>query len=157
MLSSLRSFSHGCVALFAASLAAGCGIPATAANVIENADQLEVMLLIPHAGMADAKEGQNFHGHMVTDRAVVSDPAARQRIIDIIERGVRTGFTQAKCFQPHHGVHAVRFGQTVDLVICYECSNIEIHEGGVERPMIATGNVQADLDAELAKIGVVTR
>ena len=36
----------------------------------------------------------------------------------------------AMCFNPRHGIHVVR-GETVhDLVICFECLQVEVFENG---------------------------
>lgn len=140
------------LAVAGALAGAGCGaIPGSARDVLDHADTFEIYALEPY-GAADG-EG-SFQGHPVLGSAKVTDPAAQQRILDIIDSGMGKWATQAKCFNPRHGVHAVRAGRTVDITICYQCSNIVIAEGS-ESKMVSTGDVRSDLDAEFGAFGVV--
>ncbi|MDC0744471.1 hypothetical protein [Polyangium mundeleinium] len=140
--------------LLAASVL-GCGsLPDATVAVLEGADSFQVLALDPdHAG--EPPPGvESFHGHQVLAKGDVADPKARERIVGIVNAGVRKGGTQAKCFNPRHGVHAVREGHTVDLVICYECSALDVVEDG-RSTTIPTGDVQADLDEAFRAAGIV--
>jgi hypothetical protein len=135
--------------------AGGCGsLPAKVTEVLGHADQFEILAIEPYGGPPNTAAGQTvFHSYPVLGRAVVTDPAVRERIVSIIDGGVSTTATQSKCFNPRHAVHAVRGGQTVDMLICYECSSIEVYDGG-DATILATNNVQAELDKEFAALGV---
>jgi len=132
---------------------AGCGgLPASATGVLEGAEQFQIYRLEPYGEAA--KPGETvFRGHVIEARAEVKDAQSKAKITDIVNRGIRRGDTQAKCFNPRHGIHAVRAGKTVDLVICYECSAVEVGENGVWSTM-TTADVQSDLDAAFEAAGI---
>ncbi len=152
LTSAFLRLSLRALAVAGALAGAGCGsLPGSARDVLDHADTFEIYALNPNSRV----EGEgSFQGFQVVGSAKVTDPAAQQRILDIIESGMGKWATQAKCFNPRHGVHAVHAGRTVDITICYECSNIEITEGSASK-MSSTGNVRSDLDAEFGAFGVV--
>lgn len=130
--------------------AAGCAsLPSAALEVARDSTTFEVMTLDPgQEGAAD----QDFHGHRILWRTIVTDRAAQERIVDIVNGGVSFFASPAKCFNPRHGVRMSHGKRTVDLVICYECGTIQIHEGERSRRRVTT-NVQPDLDREFDKLG----
>jgi hypothetical protein len=95
----------------------GCGsLPESAVAVLDGADQYKIFALEPHAANEPQPGVTLFHGHEILAEAEVKDPNARTNISEIVNRGVGKGGTQAKCFNPRHGIHATRAGRTVDLV-----------------------------------------
>lgn len=76
---------------------------------------------------------QSFHGMKVVGRARVPSREAQARIVGIVDDGMRSGGTRSKCSNPRHGVHAVKSGHVVDLVICYECGEVDVHDGSSTR------------------------
>ncbi|MDI1444101.1 hypothetical protein [Polyangium sp. 6x1] len=133
----------------------GCSsLPDSAVGVLEGADSFQVLALEPDHGGEPPQGAETFHGYQVLAKGDVADPKTRERIVDIVNAGVRKGGTLAKCFNPRHGVHAVRGGRSVDLVICYECSALEVVEDG-QTKTLPTGDVQADLDETFRAAGVI--
>lgn len=129
--------------------AAGCGsLPSAALEVAESATTFEVMAVDP--GTLPAA-GEDFHGHRVVWRTLVTDPAVQERIIDVVNGGISPFATQAKCFNPRHGVRVSQGKRTVDIVICYECGSVQVHDGE-SVTQIATTNVQPDLDEVFDKL-----
>ena len=132
----------------------GCSaLPSSVLGVMERADQYEIYRLEPY-GAKEPKPGEKvFHNHVVLGQAEVKDAQLRAKITDIVNKGVRQGGTQAKCFNPRHGIHAVQRGVTVDLVICYECSTVEVGDNG-KWSTVTTGDVQADLEEAFRASGL---
>ncbi|TKC97140.1 hypothetical protein [Polyangium fumosum] len=140
--------------VLAAASVLGCGsLPDAAVAVLDGADSFQVLALDPDHGEEPPPGVESFHGYQVLAKGDVTDPKARERIVGIVNAGVRKGGTQAKCFNPRHGVHAVRDGHSVDLVICYECSALEVVEDG-RSTTLPTGDVQADLDEAFRAAGI---
>lgn len=121
--------------------------------MLEGADAFKIYALEAYASEAPAPGAEVFHGHEVLAQAEIKDAKVRSNITSIVNRGVRKGGDQAKCFNPRHGIHATQAGRTVDLVICYECSTIEVVENG-NTTTVVTGDVQADLDEVFHAVGV---
>lgn len=143
------------LAIAAALSSAACSVlPPKAGDVARHAEAFEILALNPR-GDAPVGEAESFFGHPITARAKVTDPAAQQRIMDIVEKGMGQWATEAKCFNPRHGIRAVRGGDKVEIAICYECKNAEISVGG-ETTHTTTGDVRAELDKEFAALGVKT-
>jgi hypothetical protein len=147
------------LAALAAGVSLGCG-PSQAGSTTSSpggaaADgPFQILALEPYRTGNEPAGGASFHGFTILAQADVADPAARERILSIVQGGIDEGGTQAKCFNPRHGVHATKGGRGVDYVICYECSAVNIVEDGREPETVTTSNVQAKLDAAFAAAGL---
>jgi hypothetical protein len=91
-------------------------------DVLENADVLTVLRLDPESRVADG-----FHGFAVVNRAEVPAPS-RKAVIDVLSRAISdSDGRMAKCFIPRHGISAKKGDASVDLVICFECSQLYVY------------------------------
>ncbi len=144
--------------MFASGSLVGCGtvLPPASAKVLSEADTFEVLALDPNVEPpSDAVSSpQSFHGFEVVGRASVPSREARARIVGIVDDGMRSGGTRSKCFNPRHGVHAVKSGHVVDLVICYQCGEVDVHDASSTKDF-DTANVRPSLDREMAAVGVI--
>jgi hypothetical protein len=70
-----------------------------------------------------------FHDTLILGQTLVADPKVRANLLTAFYSGIGegNGDTMA-CFDPQYGIRAVRNRQTVDLVICYECLQVEIYD-----------------------------
>jgi hypothetical protein len=138
-------------------LGMGCSsLPTPVVGVLESADSYEIYRLEPNGAEAPKAGEEVFHNHVILGRAEVKDKQLQTKITDIVNKGVGQGGTQAKCFNPRHGIHAVRGTSTVDLVICYECSTVEVGDNG-RWSTVTTGDVQSDLDAAFRSAGLPSK
>ena len=102
-------------------------LPASASALLDGADSIELISLDPGERTGGAASG--FHGWKVLGRATLRDGAGRT-VVEAIHRGVREAGDAAGCFEPRHGLRATRGKRAVDLVICFSCRWIEVHDGG---------------------------
>jgi len=67
-----------------------------------------------------------FHGFEVLGRAEIVDTNERKELVEALKNGVAEGkkLEPLACFDPRHGIRAVKGGTNVDLVICFECLTI---------------------------------
>jgi hypothetical protein len=66
----------------------------------------------------------------VLGRTVVTDPATRKRLYNSLQSGARWNVpVPAMCFNPRHGIRVTYEGKTFDLVICFECSQVQVWQG----------------------------
>ncbi len=141
--------------IMALSLAMGCSsakpgqipaignkIPQSARVVLEGADSLEIMALHPSPYM---EEGQptpgkdDFRGYKILGSAQVTLPSNRDGILSAVYRGILASDGMvAACFNPRHGIRATKGKETVDLVICYECLSMHIHDSNGTRTTALT-------------------
>jgi hypothetical protein len=78
-------------------------------------------------------KGQELlYGDPVLGRVTITDPALRREVVAAVKRDIRTGHpAQSKCMWTRHVLRIVKGGRTIDVAICYQCHNYELHrEGG---------------------------
>lgn len=128
----------------APSPAAGAGpIPATFAADIDAAlnaaSTVELYALHPDEdeGAADVTR---LHGFVVLGQATAG-AGDGEAVLRYIAEGVRSKASQAKCWEPRHGVRVVtEDGTRVDLVICYACNYVHVHMGDSDQRGFTTGS-----------------
>ena len=99
--------------------------PAAAVTVLEQADQLELLSL--HPRFETHPTGKTFHGYRILSRTRIKDAKTRQKLIASLLQGMRENQgTIAACFNPRHGIHATHKGKRADLVICFECLQVQL-------------------------------
>ena len=99
-------------------------LPAAAMTTLQQADQFELISLDPR--FHNPPEKDSFHGYRILSRVIISDKNTRQKLISALRQGMRESSAMAACFNPRHGIHAVRKGKQADLVICFECLHVEL-------------------------------
>jgi hypothetical protein len=130
-------------------------LPAAAMKTLKQADRFELLSLDPHFQRALEKDG--FHGYRILDRVVISDPKTRDRLISALRQGMLENFgTIAACFNPRHGIHAVRQGKQVDLVICYECLQVKLF-GDDQGEFLVSSSPQAFFNETLKTRGLASK
>jgi hypothetical protein len=147
----------GCsrLALVIAALAAsGCQqtFPERAATLLRNADTLVLFSLEPFSGPSDPR---GFHGWPVLGQVAI-DKEDREAFVDAVIAGAASNDSKrALCFDPRHGIRAVSKAGTVDLVICFECSQVEVfYSGGSSDYFIPNSTLHETLSARLSKAGI---
>lgn len=103
-------------------------LPEGAKAILEQVDQLEVWSLHPEP--PEGQVAEKFHRCAVLGKTVVNNAEMRGKVIAAVHKGVAESQGVAGCFKPRHGIRATRNGQTVDLVICFECLWMDVHVGG---------------------------
>jgi hypothetical protein len=86
----------------------------------------------------------------------VKGDADRKRLADALRLGAEDNFGMAAgCFIPRHGLHLVGGGKTVDLVICFQCLQVQVFENGKEtKGFLTSHDPQPEFDAILKAAGV---
>ena len=111
-------------------LAVGCGsnaIPAGTLAALQHADRYELLSLDPTRMRTVPPD--NFHGWRVLGRASINDEATRKKLNDALRAGARENDRMvAACFNPRHGIHLVRGDSAHDLIICFECLQVDVFE-----------------------------
>ena len=104
-------------------------LPATVSALLDEAESIELLSIDP--GERTSDPGSGFHGWKVLGRTTPSDDGGRKAIVAAIKRGIREADDAAGCFEPRHGLRATKGDKAIDLVICFSCRWIEVHEGGM--------------------------
>lgn len=132
----------------------GAALPTPVRTALEQGDPFVLLSLQP--GPEDLNGP--FHGYQVLGQTTVTDPAQRQALLQALYVGVdeNNGWvrTSNKCFLPRHGIHVVREGQAVDLVICFQCYQIEAYVGKQRTQTLVSRSPQALFDRMLREAAV---
>jgi len=72
---------------------------------------------------------EKFHGYQVLGQIEVRDATTRAELVAALERGILEADGLRGCFEPRHGIRAADGGETVDLVICFECVHMYVYRG----------------------------
>ena len=124
--------------------------PADSRAVFEGADRMILYSIetLPDGGV------NTFHDYPIVGQTEIADVKTRRALVAHIYHGIATHRDAAGCFDPRHAIRASKGDKTVDLVICFSCSGIEVHYG----KEIGRGNTsetpQNFYDSVLEKAGV---
>lgn len=146
------------VGVVMALVVTGCGpkndVPEPTMSALQDAEQYLLLSLDPKHH--DMPPPDAFHRWGVLGRTTVADPATRKRLNDALRAGARENDgTVAGCFNPRHGIRAVKGEKWVDLVICFECMSVQVYEDGKQtRGFLVTESPQKVFDEVLKKAGV---
>ena len=121
-------------------------LPSSTISVLQHADQFELLSLDPKYGYS---ENGSFHGYRVLGRVVISDANTHQKLVSALLQGMRENSGEAAhCFNPRHGIYAIRKGNQADLVICFECLQVQLF-GAAQGGYLVSRSPQAVFDAVL--------
>lgn len=132
------------------------------ATILDAPDRLEILALEPYhgrrGGASDFDAGL-FHGHQVLGSALLPDAETRRDLIKLVYQGLHDSHDmKARCFNPRHGISATRDGRTVELVICYECSQVDIHGPGAQEAQLDTSpKVEPEISRLFRSAGVTVQ
>jgi hypothetical protein len=121
---------------------------------LDDADEWELYSLRPV--QPRSFKGESFHGWPVLGKTTIKDPDTRKRLRAALARGanlISQGLPGPMCFNPRHGIRATHGDQTIDLLICFECEQVEAH-GAMDYYFHIMGSQQEPFDAVLKEAGV---
>jgi RNA polymerase sigma factor (sigma-70 family) len=131
----------------------GNQLPAAVKAILAKAEQFELLSLDPYSDRPDREKPKDaFHDWGILGKTLAKNKRDRDSIVSAVQKGIsESDGKAAKCFRPRHGIRAVQDGKKVDLVICFECSIIEIYlDGKRANPVLTSGSPQVVLDRVLA-------
>jgi hypothetical protein len=124
-------------------------------SVFEKADAIVVYSLDPSFDNKEPDESKGFHGWKILGSTTVKDAKARAKIVAAVAKGLNdSDGTAAKCFNPRHGLRAMVEGKPVDVVICFECLQMQFFAGDAPKTETTTQSPEKALDEALTAAGV---
>src|SRR5262245_44192703 len=116
--------------------------------ILEQADQFELYSLDPEQTKEKPKD--TFHGWKVLGKTTVKEKADRGKLMESLQKGIKDNDgTVAACFNPRHGLKATKGDKTVELVICFECYQVEVWLGENRDSVLVTRSPQPAFDKVL--------
>ena len=126
-------------------------LPASAVTILQQADHFELLSLYPR--LQNLSDENTFHGYRVLASVLISDANSRQKLVSALRQGMReSSGTIAACFNPRHGIHAVYKGKQADLVICFECLQVQLF-GNSSGEFLISDSPQGVFEATLKTSG----
>jgi hypothetical protein len=100
-----------------------------ALDLLEQADQFELLSLDPVFYPNRPKAPvPKFHDWAIIGKASITSVEVRNKLIDALRNAVVDPPPgKVGCFNPRHGIHAVYKGDSIDLVICFECEIVLVY------------------------------
>ncbi len=69
----------------------------------------------------------SFNNYPVLSKVEVVDPNLQSELKSALIEGMNQNAIAAKCFNPRHGLRVSWGLKTIDVVICFECSSLEVY------------------------------
>jgi hypothetical protein len=110
------------------------GLPLKTSRTLKHADRFILFslepYLEPHSKLADksSRSPEKFHGFLILGKTEITDKTERKQLLNDLFDCIPTGRPPwiAMCFNPRHGIRAIRNGENVDLLICFECGRMYV-------------------------------
>jgi TPR repeat protein len=144
------------VAIFA--IITGCGVapahPTLAEEVLKalNSPSTITLYSLQPWGGPDLPEW-DFHGHHQNGHVALNQEKARQAIAalnDAISKGA-AGVQSLCIINPRHALRVISSGNTYDILICYECGQLELYKNGQSLPFSGSIGSKPDVLNRLLK------
>ena len=104
-------------------------------DVLEAPDRMTLFTLNP-VQVADGKlspEAERLRNYGVLGKAEITDPTIRRRLVEAVYEGLKAdGAGPANCFFPRHGLRFEKGEQTIEVLICFECTWVYVYPDGAE-------------------------
>jgi hypothetical protein len=154
----------GIVSLLALPTGARADDPPTwkdARVILEKATEWELLALDPFEEKPDPKNA--FRRWKVLGKTVVKDKDARAALLAALDKGIADHaekrrkekvLTETGCFQPRHGLRATAGGQSVEVLICFECAPVHFYLGERKGQVKTVESPQDAFDKVLKDAGV---
>ena len=114
-------------------------LPPKVEKVLNSGQQFTLLSLDP-AYLSDADKQRLgpdalFHEFRILGKAELRDPSERATLVRALLAGIAdANGTPVNCFDPRHGISATLDGETLELLICFECLQIKVFFNG--QPLI---------------------
>jgi hypothetical protein len=75
------------------------------------------------------KKAEKLCDYPILGKIEITDAQTRKELVEAVSKGLEGNAAAAACFVPRHALRTVRSGRTVDCLICFECTQVQIHYG----------------------------
>lgn len=94
-------------------------------GVLEQSDEFTLLSLEPSPFKPSPPGAVKFHKHIILGQVKITDPKLKARLTEALFRGIADDkMGGASCFNPRHGIRAVKGSRVVEASICFECGHV---------------------------------
>lgn len=132
-------------------------LPGELGAVLAEAMEWEVMALHPSLPDPGEQLEDSFHDFEVLGRARLGSARDRAALAAALNAGIAgNDSVAARCFMPRHGIRAETPSGRVDLVICFQCLQVRVFDGGEEpvQELLTTEDPREIFDAIYGAAGL---
>lgn len=123
-------------------------------QLLNSASRIELLSLEVRDAPRAAVEG-DFHGYPVLGALTVTSPDERRTLVDQVTKSIaRSPSRTFGCFLPRHGVRATLKDETVELLICFECSTVYYIRAGKQQRLNIDEKPEKFLNGLLQNAGI---
>jgi hypothetical protein len=129
-------------------------LPPAALAALQDPDRLELMTVSIEPVESSLPKIQ---GHAILGKVDITDAGVRRELTVPLVESIRAGVGEpgSKCFSPRHALRAVKGADQVDLVVCFQCSDVVVvHGGKATMTRLADKHAQPAFVRETAKAGL---
>jgi hypothetical protein len=126
-------------------------------DLLERAEKFELLSLSPADDPNRPKAAERFHGWDVLGKKTITNPDLCNRLAAALRTGVNHSDTSGKpgCFNPRHGINFVHQGDSIDLVICFECGLVIVYTNATDASGFKiTDSPQSTFNDALREVGL---
>ena len=97
--------------------------------------------------------GETLHGRPVLGSVNITDSAQRLEIVSAVKSAIRQAPPhRAACYWPRHVLRMARGGKTLDVEICFECTQYRTYHPDSESGGVGGGNISQAAEPLLNEI-----
>ena len=119
---------------------------------VKTSDQLTLYSIKTETTESEEGKGR-FHDYPILGAVEITDAAQRREIMTALVEGFEKGGIAANCFWPRHAIRTITDGKTVDYVICFHCSQVEVY-GDNPKTAVTANDAMPVLDKYLKAAGI---
>ena len=143
-------------------IAANVRLPVELEDFLKNADEFTLFSLNPDPDF-EHKSTNTFQNHVILGQIKIKRSTTRASLIAALDDGIGAdelhipgvNYDLPNCFNPRHGIRAKKGDETVEFLICFECSQIQVSSNkGKSWFFITTKKPAAVFNSILKKNGV---
>lgn len=121
----------------APSLRRPASIPAAIGELTENPEQVTLYALDPESvyrkGLLPGSDRalpaeQVFHDYPILSSAELPGAGERHQLVALLWEGISEPGLPVDCFNPRHGIRVQAGDRTLDWVLCFQCSALQVHD-----------------------------
>lgn len=109
----------------ATALAADNTLPQDALTVLSQARDIELLSIEP---APESSSNGGFHGYRVLGKTLLKEVTVRKSLVESFTRAMEGTIVPTRCFIPRYGIRATHSGKTVEMLICFECSQFYVYD-----------------------------
>jgi len=133
-------------------------LPPETRRVLEAGERFVLLSLDPTPPAlrrkSDPPPKETFHDYAVLGKVEIRDETERAALVQALYKGIRDSDGRfALCFNPRHGLSVTLGGETLDLVICFECLQVQTYATH-RKDVLTTDSPQPTFNQALESAGL---